>query len=249
VATSGASDPPQRTPRVTSLEAALIVLAGFFLAEWVALRAAGPGGPDAWPTWLAGSLGPPLVLLIGALVVASRCRPLVPGLSPPLRTLWWVGAGVCLGAAGGMLVAPTRPDDLAPLLGHSAQIAWALLWVGVCAPVIEELFFRGVLQASIAQALNAPLAVLLAAFAFGVSHLGLQPLWLWPLLGVVFGWLAAASRSLWPPVAAHIGWNLATVLSSFSPLLDREAATAGLIGAAVCATGAVLANRRGRSAP
>jgi len=249
VATSGAPDPPQPTPRVTSLEASLIVLAAFFLAEWVALRAAGPEGPDAWQTWLAGSLAPPLVLLIGGLLIARRFRPLVPGLRPSEGAQRWICAGACLGATGGLLVGPTHPGALAPLLGPSAQMAWAVLWVGACAPAIEEFFFRGVLQIAIGRVLNVPLAVLLAGFAFGLSHLGLQPFWLWPALGMGFGCLAAVSRSLWPAVAAHIGWNLATVLSSqvHGPL--SLAAALGLMGGAACTIAAVLPDRRGRSSP
>jgi len=231
-------------PRVSALEASLLALAAFFLAQWAALRMAGPEGPETWPVWLVGSLAPPLVLLASGLLVARRFRPLVPGLRPSVSAQWWLGAGACLGATGGLLIGPTDPRNLAPLLGPWAQLAWAVAWVGLLAPVIEELFFRGVLQASIARSLNLPLAVLLAGFAFGLSHLGLQPFWLWPLLGVGFGCLAAVSRSLWPAVAAHMGWNLATVLSS--QLHGPLSLLAGLwvLGGVVCTIVAVLSARR-----
>lgn len=231
-------------PRVNALEAALLVLAAFFGAQWLALRVAGPEGPRAWPVWLAGSVAPPLVLLAGGLVIARRFRPLVPGLRPAESAKRWIGAGACFGLTGGLLVGPTEPRDLAPLLGLWAQVAWAVVWVGLCAPLVEELFFRGVLQPSIARWLNTPLAVVLAGLAFGVTHLGLQPLWLWPLLGVGLGCLAAGSRSLWPAVAAHAGWNLATVLGSqvHGPL--SMLAGLWLMGGVVCAITAVLAARR-----
>jgi membrane protease YdiL (CAAX protease family) len=237
-----------RPPRLSALEGALLLLATFFGAQWLAVRAAGPDGPRTWPLWMAGSVAPLLVLLAGSVVIALRCRPLMPGLGPSGPTQWWIGAGFCLGGAGGLLVWPTYPEALAPLLGPSAQIVWALLWVGLCAPVIEELFFRGVLQSAIARSLNAPAAVLLSAFAFALGHLGLQPLWLWPTLGLLFGALAACSGSLWPAMAAHIAWNLATVLNSQVsgpvPLL----ASLGLVAGGICVTAGVVSGRNARRA-
>jgi membrane protease YdiL (CAAX protease family) len=228
------------------LAASLIVLAAFFLAQLAALCAAGAADSRDWPVWLAKNLAPPLVLLLGAVVVAWRYGPLVSGLVPSRRTVWWVVSGVGLGAAGGHLVGPTRLEGLAPWLGPTARVMWGVAWVGLGAPVIEELFFRGVLQASLARLLNAPLAVVLAAVAFGVAHLGVQPLWLWPLLGLLFGALAAVSGSLWPAVAAHAAWNLATVFSSFFSEGTGEARVAGLSLGLVCFVGATLQRSSGR---
>lgn len=87
----------------------------------------------------------------------------------------------------------------------------AILVIGV-APVVEELFFRGLLQRTLAQWVPPLGAVGLAALLFGVTHF--QPVQLLGLIafGFVLGLLAQRAGRLGPSLIAHMSFNAASVL-------------------------------------
>lgn len=88
-----------------------------------------------------------------------------------------------------------------------------LVLLALCAPVVEELLFRGVLQGGLASRLPRPLAVVIAAAVFALVHY--QPVQFPGLLvaGLVFGSLAMRSGRLGPAVVAHITFNATTVIA------------------------------------
>ncbi|MFO0898561.1 MAG: ABC transporter permease subunit/CPBP intramembrane protease [Pirellulales bacterium] len=104
---------------------------------------------------------------------------------------------------------------------------WAvLIGMAMLPAACEELFFRGFLQGSLAQAMGRRLAVLLAALAFGVFHLfttdGLAPerFLATTFLGLVLGWVFLASGSVWPGMLLHATHNgLLILLAYYQPLL------------------------------
>lgn len=87
--------------------------------------------------------------------------------------------------------------------------------VGIAAPVAEEFFFRGVLQRGLIKEPAQPsgwmkpaAGIALTGFIFSAFHMdpvGLAARW---ELGVLFGYLAWRSGSIWPGVAAHAANNL-----------------------------------------
>jgi membrane protease YdiL (CAAX protease family) len=92
------------------------------------------------------------------------------------------------------------------------------LWMLVCAPVLEELVFRNILQLNLADYLSrrlspeyAPhLAVLISASIFALCHgyrLGPQ----WMVLWIVPGWALAEiwrrDRSVWACIVVHAYFN------------------------------------------
>lgn len=94
-----------------------------------------------------------------------------------------------------------RGVDL-PLSG-TANVAWTLAIATIVAPACEELLFRGfLLRAFLPFGWHA--AVWLSAVAFGLFHM--DPVRFVPtaLLGLVFGYLAAGSGSIFPSVVAHM---------------------------------------------
>lgn len=108
----------------------------------------------------------------------------------------------------------SRPaQELADRAGGT--VSWLLfaLLVGLLAPVVEELFYRGLLLRSIEKRGAAPwVAVVLSSVVFAAMHM--QPLQFPGLLvfGLVSGTLAARSGRLGPSVFAHIGFNMTTVV-------------------------------------
>jgi membrane protease YdiL (CAAX protease family) len=109
---------------------------------------------------------------------------------------------------------PVPPDSIQPfdfLTGNlTGKITLAILAVAF-APVIEEFFFRGLLQSTIAK-YNGPAAgILLSATAFAAAHF--LP-WIFPIhffLGAAFGYAVYVTRSIWPGVILHAANNLAAL--------------------------------------
>jgi membrane protease YdiL (CAAX protease family) len=88
-----------------------------------------------------------------------------------------------------------------------------VLIVVVLAPLIEEIFFRGLFQRAALRRYGSVLAIVLPAVVFGAVHL--QPLQFPALVlfGLVAGLLVARSDRLGPAVWAHVGFNAIAVVS------------------------------------
>ncbi len=222
--------PEAGRPLLTALEASLLLLGLSFLLLW-----ATSAGPTVQPNrsvlaWALRMHGMPLFMLGGALVIAWRFGPLVPPLCPDRSARLYAVSAVCLGIAGGLAVGPSSPQALAPVLSPGVALAWGLLWVGLAAPVIEELFYRGVLQSALARETPAFVAVIGSGLAFGLAHIGRPDSALYFVLGGVFAAYRAGSRALLPPALAHVAWNAATVFTSAVELPYGLAVLPGLAG-------------------
>ena len=91
-------------------------------------------------------------------------------------------------------------------------LALLFLFLVVGAPVVEELFFRGLLQRALARRFGPRWAVAVSAVVFGLIHF--QPLLFFGLaaFGVVLGLLAHRSGRLGPGIVAHAAFNAVTVV-------------------------------------
>lgn len=115
-----------------------------------------------------------------------------------------------------------RPRPLpAPILpacsGTAEQIlgtsSWCtqVLWFGVlavCAPVWEELIFRGFLLPSLARYMPRWGALATTSLLFAMVHFSREGLLPLLLLGCVFGGAYASTRNLLAPIALHSLWNV-----------------------------------------
>lgn len=89
-----------------------------------------------------------------------------------------------------------------------------VLIVGVGAPIVEEIFYRGLFQgALLKRGIRPALAIAINATVFGLSHGQLLQLPALVLFGAVAGVLAHRAGRLGPAIAAHITFNLVTVIS------------------------------------
>jgi membrane protease YdiL (CAAX protease family) len=93
------------------------------------------------------------------------------------------------------------------------QVAILFVFLVIGAPVVEELFFRGLLLRSLHRRYGAPAAVIGSALVFGLAHYELLQLPALILFGVVLAVLAERTGRLGPGIAAHAAFNAATVLS------------------------------------
>lgn len=87
-----------------------------------------------------------------------------------------------------------------------------LLILVVGAPLIEELFFRGLLLRSLERRLGAGWALAISSVLFGAIHFQLLQFPALAAFGAVVGWLTLRSGRLGPAIWAHIGFNGLTAL-------------------------------------
>lgn len=231
---SGASErsehwPPWGIPSaaagsVAGLVGALVVGSAWFAAS----------GEEASLGVLLASLVGLWAGYLGTAVILSRTR----GTGHPLadvgfRARW---SDLPLGVAAGLVTSVvvvrlvylllmaaglvTRGDldrlaEPAQRVGDLAQgPGWLVLalFIGVGAPVVEEIYYRGLLQPALIRRLGPPGGIAVSAVVFGAAH---QQVLQFPALaafGVVLGYLAWRTQRLGPAIAAHIAFNALTLV-------------------------------------
>ncbi|HVE47538.1 MAG TPA: CPBP family intramembrane glutamic endopeptidase [Acidimicrobiales bacterium] len=222
--------PPEHPPRWAVGDVALGFLAAIFnvavaQAVWVGVT----GNDDV-------SLGLTVVsflaywpVLVGTAVIASRRRgtgSLVADLGLRVERRDIV-PGVLAGLGSQFLLLPllylpfellNRDLDVSEKAEETLGVAsggslflLAVLVIAI-APVVEELFFRGLLQRTVARWVPPLAAVVISALLFGITHF--QPIQLLGLIafGCVLGVLAQRSGRLGQSVIAHMSFNAASVL-------------------------------------
>jgi len=89
-----------------------------------------------------------------------------------------------------------------------------ILIVGILAPVFEEIFYRGLVQgALLKRGLRPWLAIAITAVVFGLVHFQLLQLPGLIVAGLLFGYLAHRAGRLGPAIAAHLTFNMVTVVA------------------------------------
>ncbi|XVF53000.1 hypothetical protein PTKIN_Ptkin05aG0063200 [Pterospermum kingtungense] len=79
--------------------------------------------------------------------------------------------------------------------------------VSICAPVWEEIVFRGFLLPSLTKYMPVWCAILLSSVAFALAHFNVQRMLPLIFLGMVMGVVFARSRNLLPSMLLHSLWN------------------------------------------
>ncbi|CAM0950083.1 unnamed protein product [Alopecurus aequalis] len=87
-----------------------------------------------------------------------------------------------------------------------AMALYALV-VTVCAPIWEEIVFRGFLLPSLTRYMPLPWSILVSAAAFALAHFNAQRVLPLIFLGVVMGGVFARSRNLLASMVLHSLWN------------------------------------------
>lgn len=203
------------------------------VAGAIILGAAGYAGTDSdeYPLWLLAVLQVPLWLgyLTMPLYAASRKgNGLVADFGLRVRALD-VPVGLVIGVLSQAVLVPLIYVPIFWVIGHRDVSADAraltdratdpfgvvllLLIVVVGAPIVEELFFRGLLLRAAERRWGKVGAVAVSSLIFGAVHL--QPLQFPALVavGVVFALLAIRTGRLGPSIFAHMGFNAVAVIS------------------------------------
>jgi membrane protease YdiL (CAAX protease family) len=180
------------------------------------------------PLWLIAVLQVPLWLgLVGAVVVVSR-RFGTGSLRKDYGFRFQAGdvIGVPIGVVVQLVFLPllyralsifvdtSSVDQPAKNLTDRAQgigVVLLVVLVVVGAPIIEELFFRGLLLRSIEARWTNALALWASAILFGLAHFELLQLPALVLFGLVAGYCAQRTGRLGMSIWAHAGFNATTV--------------------------------------
>lgn len=97
---------------------------------------------------------------------------------------------------------------------HTAAAATVILvFLAVGAPLVEELFFRGLLLRSLLGRVPAPAAIFITAVLFALAHFEAVQFAGLAVFGLVVGYLAWRTGRLGPSIGAHMAFNAAAVLS------------------------------------
>ena len=81
------------------------------------------------------------------------------------------------------------------------------------APIVEELFFRGLVQGALRDRYGAAVALTATSVIFAATHLQLVQFPALVLVGVVHGALVLRTGRLGPAIWSHIAFNSVTVIA------------------------------------
>jgi sodium transport system permease protein len=90
---------------------------------------------------------------------------------------------------------------------REAPLVWVLLAMAVAPAICEELAFRGFILSGFRRTGFKWGAIAMTSVLFGVAHFLLQQSILAALAGMVLGYIAVKTSSLWPAVAFHLVHN------------------------------------------
>lgn len=148
----------------------------------------------------------------------------------------WIDLGIGLGAsiaarcvAAAVLVpflhvlhATGNPDRSLYAITSLGAIGWAVLAVLTCvgAPILEELYFRGLLQGQLVERYGPTVAVGVTSLCFGAAHIANNPGVAGVLLGlsigaggIVLGTVRHLSGRLGTSIATHAWFNATAILA------------------------------------
>ncbi|NNC79118.1 MAG: CPBP family intramembrane metalloprotease [Acidimicrobiales bacterium] len=115
-------------------------------------------------------------------------------------------------------LAPTgRALALVDAVDSPIKVVALFFAIAVAAPVVEELFYRGLVQRALVDRLGPVAGVSIASLIFGAVHFSWTELPALTVVGLVLGWLYHRSGRLGAPIIAHMTFNaftLAALLAS-----------------------------------
>ena len=125
-------------------------------------------------------------------------------------------------------------DMLRAMRQADSHVALALMISSavIVAPLLEEIFFRGLVQTTLLELFGRKrrwTAILLASLAFVVPHIGTGAWHVLPgllVLAMLLGWLYERTGSLLPCVLAHIAFNGLNIVLAFGKPVSMDAAAA-----------------------
>lgn len=104
-------------------------------------------------------------------------------------------------------------ENMELLLGGNKLLVF--ISVGIVAPIIEEIIFRGLVFRELEKSLNVKAVVVVQALLFGIYHFNLAQGVYTVFLGLVLGLALVWTKSIWAPIIIHMVNNSVSFLFSF----------------------------------
>jgi uncharacterized protein len=111
-------------------------------------------------------------------------------------------------------IEPQGMKQVLEVVREPHELAVSLLLIGVLAPIVEELVFRGLLYGWIAGRWGGTAGLVVSSLAFAAAHYEPAHIILVLPLGFLFGWLRRRSDSLVPSLCSHIVNNSFALLAA-----------------------------------
>lgn len=157
--------------------------------------------------------------IVGLLAVVYRSGLRELGLAQPGRGEAVVAVGGCLAlVVSGLVIGPAIAQPFFGQLDYPVPLAALVpaILFGVANGVLEEVLYRGALQAWLARLAPIGWAITFQGLVFGIVHAGPEVLALLPVhialltgVGVAAGLVRWRLGSLWIPIALHVGADIA----------------------------------------
>lgn len=103
--------------------------------------------------------------------------------------------------------------DLTSIVNSPLDAVMLVLVVAIGAPLVEELFFRGLLLRSLQRRFGTTVAVIGSSVVFAAIHMQLLQFPALLMFGLVAALLTVRSGRLGPAIWTHVGFNAVTVLA------------------------------------
>lgn len=99
----------------------------------------------------------------------------------------------------------------------SDNILFTLFVVGILAPTVEEVFFRGIIFTKLKSKIHLKWAILIQAILFSVIHMNPVQYVSCLILGVIAAWYYEKYDSIIAPIILHISFNSVAVIATEIP--------------------------------
>ena len=114
-------------------------------------------------------------------------------------------------AVSGVMRFSTKYHEVSQAI-YSGGMAWELISAGVLAPLLEELFFRGLIYRRIREYLDAKWAIIISAALFGAFHGNLVQFLYAFIVGCVLAFVLEKYKAVFAPIVFHMASNIISIL-------------------------------------
>jgi len=97
----------------------------------------------------------------------------------------------------------------------SGNIWMQIACVGLLAPIVEEIIFRGILLGRMSKKMKPILAICLQALIFSIIHMNLLQGMYAFVLGVVLGLVVVRVKSIWAVIVVHFAHNSISIVITY----------------------------------
>ena len=86
-----------------------------------------------------------------------------------------------------------------------------MLSLGVVSPIVEEVYFRGLVHTKLRECFRFPVAAILSALIFGFFHGNFIQMIYACVYGIILAFVYEKNLSLWASILFHVGYNLCSL--------------------------------------